>query len=81
MDVGTLIVEADKVADLVRGDRLEALYVLALSTGMRRSEILGLMVSLYCNRTATGSYAMGQHSRQTRRKPLIHAEPERNSMG
>src|SRR5215212_1891538 len=26
-----------------RGDRLEALYVLALSTGMRRSEILGLM--------------------------------------
>jgi integrase len=25
------------------GDRLEALYVLALSTGMRRSEILGLM--------------------------------------
>jgi integrase len=37
---------AGQAADFLhaaRGDRLEALYVLALSTGMRRSEILGLM--------------------------------------
>ena len=28
--------------EAVRGDRLEALYVLAISTGMRQGELLGL---------------------------------------
>ena len=36
-------VQAANFLHAARGDRLEALYVLALSTGMRRSEILGLM--------------------------------------
>jgi integrase len=34
--------EARKLLDAARGDRLEALYVLAVTTGMRRGELLGL---------------------------------------
>jgi integrase len=34
--------EARKLLEAARGDRLEALYVLALHTGMRRGELLGL---------------------------------------
>jgi integrase len=34
--------EARKLLDAARGDRLEALYVLAVHTGMRRGELLGL---------------------------------------
>ncbi len=34
--------EAKRLLEAARGDRLEALYVLAISTGMRRGELLGL---------------------------------------
>lgn len=34
--------EARRLLDVARGERLEALYVLALSTGMRQGELLGL---------------------------------------
>ncbi len=34
--------EARQLVDAAREDRLEALYVLALHTGMRRGELLGL---------------------------------------
>ncbi len=34
--------EARKLVNAARGDRLEALYVLAIHTGMRRGELLGL---------------------------------------
>ena len=34
--------EADRFLEAARGDRLEALYVLAVYTGMRRGELLGL---------------------------------------
>jgi integrase len=34
--------EARRLLDTARGDRLEALYVLAIHTGMRRGELLGL---------------------------------------
>ncbi len=34
--------QVQQLRETVRGDRLEALYVLALSTGMRRGELLGL---------------------------------------
>ena len=34
--------EARKLLEAARGDRLEALYVLAVQTGMRRGELLGL---------------------------------------
>jgi integrase len=34
--------EARKLLEAAQGDRLEALYVLAIHTGMRRSELLGL---------------------------------------
>lgn len=34
--------EARRLLEAARGDRLEALYVLALSTGMRQGELLGL---------------------------------------
>ena len=34
--------EARRLLDAARGDRLEALYVLAVTTGMRRGELLGL---------------------------------------
>ncbi len=34
--------EARKLLEAARGDRLEALYVLAIHTGMRRGELLGL---------------------------------------
>jgi integrase len=34
--------EARKLLDAAHGDRLEALYVLAVTTGMRRGELLGL---------------------------------------
>jgi integrase len=34
--------EARRLLEVTRGDRLEALYVLALHTGMRRGELLGL---------------------------------------
>ena len=35
-------VEARKVLSTARGDRLEALYILALTSGLRRGELLGL---------------------------------------
>jgi integrase len=35
--------EARSLLDAARGDKLEALYVLAIHTGMRRGELLGLM--------------------------------------
>jgi integrase len=34
--------EAARLLDAAKGDRLEALYVLALTTGLRRGELLGL---------------------------------------
>jgi integrase len=34
--------EAGRLLDAAKGDRLEALYVLALTTGLRRGELLGL---------------------------------------
>ena len=34
--------QARRLLDIAKGDRLEALYVLALTTGMRQGEILGL---------------------------------------
>jgi integrase len=34
--------EARRLLDVAKGDRLEALYVLAVHTGMRRGELLGL---------------------------------------
>jgi integrase len=34
--------EARRLLDATCGDRLEALYVLAVTTGMRRGELLGL---------------------------------------
>lgn len=34
--------EARRVVEAARGERLEALYILALSTGMRQGEVLGL---------------------------------------
>ncbi len=34
--------EAGRLLDVANGDRLEALYVLALTTGLRRGELLGL---------------------------------------
>jgi integrase len=34
--------EIRRLLDVVRGDRLEALYIIALSTGMREGELLGL---------------------------------------
>ena len=34
--------EARKLLEAAQGDRLEALYVLAVHTGMRRGELLGL---------------------------------------
>lgn len=34
--------EAQRLLEVVRGDRLEALYVVALATGMRAGELLGL---------------------------------------
>jgi integrase len=36
------VLEARKLLEAARGDRLEALYVLAIHTGMRRGELLGL---------------------------------------
>lgn len=36
------VAEARRILDAVRGDRLEALWVLALATGMRQAELLGL---------------------------------------
>jgi integrase len=37
-----LVEEARRLLDAARGDRLETLYVLAIHTGMRRGELLGL---------------------------------------
>ncbi len=35
-------VEARTFLEVIRGDRFEALYVLAITTGLRRGELLGL---------------------------------------
>lgn len=37
--------EARVLLDAARGDRLEALYVLAISTGLREGELLALLIS------------------------------------
>jgi integrase len=36
------LAEAKRLLDVINGERLEALYVLALTTGLRRGELLAL---------------------------------------
>jgi integrase len=45
--------EARKLLEAARGDRLEALFVLAIHTGMRRGELLGLTWSAVDLQAAT----------------------------
>jgi integrase len=63
-------VEARKLLDAARGDRIEALYVLAVTTGMRQGELLALKwqdidldnATLSVRRTLTrsgGRYTLG----------------------
>jgi integrase len=77
--------EAQKLLEAARGDRLEALYVLAIHTGMRQGELLGLRwedvdldrQSLRIRRTLTrkgnqsgGAYGVGEPKTKKSRRTV-----------
>jgi integrase len=75
--------EARRLLDAARGDRLEALYVLAVHTGMRRGELLGLKwedvdldgATVRVLRTLTrkgkgGSYGLGEPKTKKSRRTV-----------
>jgi len=74
-------VEARKLLDAAQGDRLEALYVLAVHTGMRQGELLALKwqdvdmenATVSVRRTLTrsgGRYALGEPKTKKSRRSI-----------
>ena len=73
--------EARKLLDAAQGDRLEAIYVLAVTTGMRQGELLALMwqdvdlnnATLSVRRTLTrsgGRYTLGEPKTKKSRRSI-----------
>jgi len=74
--------EARKLLDAAQGDRLEALYVLAVTTGMRQGELLALKwqdvdlgnATVSVRRTLTrsgGRYTLGSQRRRRAAAPYV----------